>query len=52
VFILKVKVMMRLSDAQRQPNFPVTREQYRKLVKEVGLDAARAKRIEMEMEEA
>ena len=49
---MKVKVMMRLADALRLPNCPVTREQYRKLVKEVGLEAARAKRIEMEMEVA
>lgn len=48
---MRVKVMMRLADALRLPNCPVTREQYRKLVKEVGLDAARAKRIEMEIEE-
>ena len=47
---MKVKVMMRLADALRLPNCPVTREQYKKLVKEVGLDAARAKRIEMEIE--
>ena len=47
---MKTKVMMRLADAMRLPNCPVTREQYKKLVKEVGLDAARAKRIEMEIE--
>ena len=47
---MKVKVMMRLADALRLPNCPVTRDQYKKLVKEVGLDAARAKRIEMEIE--
>jgi len=47
---LKKKVMMRLADAMRLPNCPVTREAYKKLVKEVGLDAARAKRIEMEIE--
>lgn len=49
---MKVKVMMRLADALRLPNCPVTREQYRKLVKEVGIDAARAQRIEMEIEGA
>ena len=47
---MKKKVMMRLADAMRLPNCPVTREEYKKLVKEVGLDAARAKRIEMEIE--
>jgi len=41
---------MRLADAMRLPNCPVTREQYQKLVKEMGLDAARSKRIEMEIE--
>jgi hypothetical protein len=34
----------------RLPNCPVTREQYQKLVKENGLDAARSKRIEMEID--
>lgn len=48
--ILKKKVMMRLADALHLPNCPVTNEQYKKLVKEVGLDAARAKRIEMEID--
>ena len=47
---MKKKVMMRLADAMRLPNCPMTRETYKKLVKEVGLDAARAKRIEMEIE--
>jgi hypothetical protein len=47
---LKTKVIMRLADAMRLPNCPVTRDEYKKLVKENGLDAARSKRIEMEIE--
>ena len=47
---MKKKVMMRLADAMRLPNCPMTRETYKQLVKEVGLDAARAKRIETEIE--
>ena len=47
---MKTKVMIRLADAMSLPNCPVTREAYKKLVKEIGLDAARAKRIEMEIE--
>jgi hypothetical protein len=50
VSILKKKVMIRLADALRLPGCPVSREQYQKLVKELGLEGARAKRIEMEIE--
>jgi hypothetical protein len=44
-------VTMRLAEAMRLPNPPMTREQYQKLVKEMGLDAARSKRVEVEVKE-
>lgn len=47
---MKKKVMIRLADALRLPGCPVTQAQYQKLVKEIGLDGARSKRIEMEIE--
>lgn len=42
--------MMRLADALGLPNCPVSREQYKELVKKLGIDGARAKRIEIEIE--
>ncbi len=48
---MKKKVVMRLADALGLPGCPITREQYQKIVKEIGLNAARAKRIEIEMED-
>jgi hypothetical protein len=44
-------VTMRLADAMRLPNPPMTSDQYKKLVKEMGLEAARSKRVNVEVRE-
>jgi len=47
---LKKKILMRVADALLLPKPPVTREQYKKWVKESGLMAARNKMIEVEVD--
>ena len=47
---MKKKILMRVVDALLLPNPPITREQYQKSVKEMGLQAARNRRIEVEMD--
>jgi len=48
---MKKKVMMRLADALGLPGCPVTREKYQKMVKQMGLETARAQRVEVEIED-
>jgi DNA polymerase I-like protein with 3'-5' exonuclease and polymerase domains len=47
---VKKKILMRVVDALLLPNPPVTREQYKKWVKESGLSVARNKMIEVEVD--
>ena len=44
------KILMRAVDAMLLPNPPITKEQFQKWVKEHGLNAARNKRVEVEVE--
>lgn len=46
----KKKIFMRAVDALNLPNPPITKEQYARWVKEFGLDVARNKKVEVEIE--
>lgn len=47
---MKKKILMRVADALLLPNPPITKEQYKSLVKQNGLTAARNKQIEVEVD--
>ena len=46
----KKKILMRVVDAMQLSNPPITKEQVQKWVKEFGLQAARNRKVEVEVE--